>query len=150
MLRSIEEIAEQQKRKANKVVLPDSLQFCLDASSFDKHWSKFYWQHHPYLLWDAFKENSHYAIPLSLWICHDIRSILAFPILVFGTTYYFYQQKRKDPKYNLHSIDAKFYEASKQKAKERQEILRVLWWKYSGQVSLNIYMKYEIDKLVYA
>ena len=147
MLRSIEEIAEQQKRKANKVVFPDSLAFSLDASSFDRHWSKFYMTKLPYLFWDAFKENAHYVIPLSLCVCHDIRSRLAFPILVFGTTYYFYHQKRRDPKYNLHSIDSKFYEAAKQKAKERQQLLRVLCWKHADLVSKYSHCSYIYQRL---
>ena len=131
MLKSIEEIAEQQKRKANKVLFLDSFFYSLWATPFEPMTAKYYMRKHPYLGWEAFKANAQYIIPLSLWVCYDLKSILAFPLCIAAGTTFYYMRLRRDPKYNIHNIDRQFYKAAKDKAKKRQEIMRVLWWKYT-------------------
>ena len=84
-----------------------------------------------------------YTIPLALWVCHDTRSILAFPLVCISSALYFYFQRRKDTKYTIQEADQAVYQKSKHKALERREMLRYLWMKHSDQVKISyIYIKY--------
>ena len=130
--RNIQEIVEQQKLKNKKVVFPMSLFFCFQASTFDRHMMQEYIHKYPKLFRDTFWHDFTYIIPISLAIAHDTRSLLAFPICSLLITYYFYKAHCLDINTTSPYIDSQFYNLSKAKAVNRQQMLRVLSWKYAA------------------
>ncbi|CAI2381541.1 unnamed protein product [Moneuplotes crassus] len=131
LFRSVEQIADQQRRKSTKMIFPESLFFCLRACDFSKTSFDAYQREHRSLFLHSFYPM--YAIPLACAVSYDMKSILAFPVVCLLTTLYFYFQNCKDIKYTMVDANLGIFSTAKLKMKQRQEMMRFLCWKYSSQ-----------------
>ena len=150
MQKSIEEISELQKRKSKRVIFPELLGFSIMASPLDFYDLQKYYKETPNLFWQSIKENFiiekyvpssnssnvqkiyqiGYVAPACLIGWFLFRSVLLFPLLISVSTIYSYSKKRRDPSYWWTNYNLFYFKKSKKLANDRQNVMRLLWWKY--------------------